>query len=234
VIRRLLPAVLIAASCVALVAPGAAAAATTDKQLARAGVLVLSDFPAGWTTSARAKTPDAELDAAATKIATCKPFIAFGKANKMNPRAKSPNFDQSQSNVTNTVSVYPSDTKAESAIRTFSDQRMPDCLQKLFNTVYEQQLRKDPKTKAQVTSATTSIGAVPDVRIGDEAVAYQGTVDVGLKDGTTQTIGIGFAATRVGKAVAGFSWTSDTDISATLQPAIVTSVKRLQDAQPTG
>jgi len=234
VIRRFVPVLLIAASCFALVAPGAAAATTTDKQVARAGVLVQSDFPTGWTTKARAKTPDSVLDAAAAKIASCKPFIAFSKANKNNPRAKSPNFDHEQANVTNTVSVYASDTKAEASIRTFSDARMPECLQKLFNAVYEKQLEQDKKTAAQVTSVTTAIAPVADVRIGNEAVAYQGTVDIGLKDGTTQTVGIGFAATRVGKAVAGYSWTSDTDISATLQPAIVTSVKRLQDAQATG
>ena len=77
----------------------------------------------------------------------------------------------------------------------------------------------------------TSIAPVADVRIGDEAVAYQGTVDVGFKDGTTLTIGLGIVSARVGDAVVGYSWTSDTDISATLQPAIVKSVSRLQRAQ---
>ena len=217
---------------VALVAP-VAGAATTDKQLARAGVLVQSDFPSGWEASARAKTSDAALDAAAAKVVSCKPFLAFSKANRRNPRAKSPNFEQGQSNVTNSVSVYGSTAKAESAMATFADSRMPDCLQKLFNAEYEKQLERDEKTAAQVTSVNTAIAAVPDVRIGDQAVAYQGTVDIGLKDGTTETIGLGFAASRVDKAVSGYSWTSDTDISATLQPAIVASVTRLQDAQAT-
>jgi hypothetical protein len=36
---------------------------------------------------------------------------------------------------------------------------------------------------------------------------------------------------RVGKLVAGYSWTSDTDVSAALQPAIVASVTRMHDAQ---
>jgi hypothetical protein len=216
---------------VALAAP--AAAATTDKQLARAGVLVQSDFPSGWTASPRAKTSDAALDAAAAKVVSCKPFLAFSKANRRNPRARSQNFEQGQSNVTNSVSVYGSTARAEAAMATFADSRMPDCLQKLFNAEYEKQLERDEKTAAQVTSVTTEIAAVPDVRIGDQAVAYQGTVDIGLKGGTTETIGLGFATSRVGKAVSGYSWTSDTDISATLQPAIVSSVTRLQDAQPT-
>jgi hypothetical protein len=233
VIRRLVLTLLTLGPFGALAAPSAAATGS-DQQIARAGVLVQSDFPTGWTTSARAKTPDAELDAAAARVGSCKPFLAFSRANKKNPRAESPNFDHEQSNVTNTVSVYPSETTAKASIHTFSDSRMPKCLQKLFNAEYGKQLRKDERTASQVKTVTTSIAQVPDVRIGDEAVAYQGTVDVGFKDGSTQTIGIGFAATRVGDAVAGYSWTSDSDISATLQPAIVTSVSRLQDAQSAG
>jgi len=234
VIRRLLPALLVAASCVSLVAPGATAATTTDKQLASTGVLVQSDFPAGWTTKARAKTPDSALDKAAAKIPSCKPFIAFGKANKTNPRAKSPSFDLSHSNVTNSVSVYPSDVKAEATVHTFSDARMPECLQKLFNAAYAMQLQKDEQTAAQVDSISTTIAELPDIRIGDQAVVYQGTVDIYMKDGSTQIVALGFAATRVGRAVAGYSWTSDIDISDVLQPAIVSSVNRLQDAQAAG
>jgi hypothetical protein len=231
VTRRVALAVLAAAMLVVLAAPGAGAA-TSDKQLARAGVLVKSDFPAGWTQRARAKTPDDALDALAAKVVSCKPYLAFSKANRRNPRVNSPTFEQSQSNVTNAVSVYTSVAKAVSAIATFSDPRMPDCLQKVVNAVYEQQFKKDKQTAAQVTSVTTSIAPVPEVRLGDQAVAYQGTVDIGLKDGTTQTIGLGFAKARVGKVVSGYAWSSDTDISATLQPAIVTSVNRLRDAQP--
>jgi hypothetical protein len=223
--------VLLAIVVLLVLAPPGAGAASSDQQLARAGVLVASDFPTGWTQHARAKTPDAALDAAAARIPSCKPFLVFSKVNRKNPRAKSPNFDRGQSNVTNTVSVFASTAKAEAAMGTFSDPRMPDCLQELFESVYEQQLKHDAKTGAQVTSVTTAIAAVPEVHIGDQAVAYQGTVDVGLKNGTTETVGLGFAAARVGQAVSGFAWSSDTDISATLQPAIVASVKRLQDAQ---
>jgi hypothetical protein len=35
---------------------------------------------------------------------------------------------------------------------------------------------------------------------------------------------------RVGEAIAGYSYTADTDISAALQPAIVSSVSRLHAA----
>jgi hypothetical protein len=100
--------------------------------------------------------------------------------------------------------------------------------------VFTQQLKKKSKLTHQLVSVDTSIAPVTDVRIGDEAVAYQGTVDVGFKDGTSQSVGLGIVSVRVGKAVAGYSWTSDSDISAALQPAIVQSVTRLHDAQSAG
>ena len=223
----------IAMLLVALAAPGAAAAtaATTDKALASTGVLVQTDFPAGWTESARTKTSGAALDAAARKVPSCKAFLAFSRAQRKHPRTQSPNFDQSHSNVTNSVSVYPSDAKAEATVADFSAERMPDCLQKLFNAAYAKELRKDPETAAQVDEVSTTIGELPDISIGDQAVVYQGTVDIYMKDGSTQIVALGFAATRVGRAVAGYSWTSDIDISDVLQPAIVGSVARLQDAQ---
>jgi hypothetical protein len=215
-------------------ASAAAAASASDAQLGRAGVLVASDFPAGWTESKRAKSSDTALDAAAAKIASCKPFVAFSKANRKYRRAQSANFDLASSTVTNAVSVYPSAAKAAAVITTFTDERMPACLEKLFDASYQAQLKQNPKTAKTVTSVHTSIAGVPDVHIGDQSIAYQGTVDIGLTDGTTQTVGLGFAAARVGQALAGYSWTSDADISAALQPAIVKSAGRLQAAQATG
>ncbi len=232
-IRRALLIVLVATGAVVSTAVPGRAAGSSEQQIARAGVLVRSDFPSGWKSSTRGQTSDAALDAAAKQVASCQPFLAFSKANKTNPRAKSPNFDHEQSNVTNAVSVYPSTAEAIAAIHVFSDSRLPDCFQRLFSSIFERQLAKGANAD-QISSVNTSIAPVSDVRIGDEAVAYQGTVDVGFKDGTTLTIGLGVVSARVGDAVIGYSWTSDTDISAALQPAIVKSVNRLQKAQSAG
>jgi hypothetical protein len=226
----LLGAVLAGGFAMATAAPGTAAA-SSDQQIARAGVLVRSDFPAGWTRSTRGQTSDTALDAATAKVASCDPFVAFTKLNRKNPRAKSPNFDHDQSNVTNAVSVYPSTAKAVTAIETLADSRLPDCYQRVYSSVTERQLAKNKTYADKIASVDTSIAPVSDVRIGDQAVAYQGTISVTFKDGSRQTIGVGIASARVGDAVVGYSWTSDADISAALQPAIVKSVSRLQRAQ---
>lgn len=234
--RRVVPVALLASFALAAAVPPARAADTTsvkptDKEIARAGVLVLSDFPESWTQSKRSKSSDAVLDAAAAKIKACAPFRAFSTANKRNPHATAPNFDHEKSNVTNAVSVYPTTTKAIAAMRTFADTRLPKCLERLFSGVFDAQLAKNKKLAKQIRSVATNIAPVDGVRIGDQAVVYQGTVDVALKNGTTQRIGLGVLTVRVGDALLGYSYTADTDISAALQPAIVASVDRLQTAK---
>jgi len=208
--------------CVAAVFATAAAGTTTtaagasaDQQLARSGVLQPTDFPAGWQQTPRGPTSDSALDAQAAKIPSCKPFRAFTATNRRQPRAQSENFDEGQSSVTNTVSVFPG------------------CLERVFTAVYRKELAMKPKTAKRLKSVTTTLGRENGIRLGDEAVVYQGTVDVGLKDGTTLTTGLGLVAVRAGRALAGYSYTSDKDISAALQPAIVATVTRLQRAAPT-
>ena len=230
-IRRLVLVVTLVASGAVLTTAVPASAGPSDLQVARTGTLVRADFPTGWTQGKRSQMPDAELDAAAAQVESCAPFLAFSKANRQNPRARSPKFAHDHSDVANTVSVYPSTAKATAAMRTFSDPQLPDCLQPLFSSVFEQQLAKDKDVADLIASVNTVIAPVTDLRIGDEAIAYQGTVDITDKDGTVQTIGLGIVSARVDDAVVSYSWTSDTDISATLQPAIVKSVNRLQRAQ---
>jgi hypothetical protein len=208
------------------------AGTSAAEQLARTGVLQQADFPAGWQQTARGTTSDRELDAQAAKIPICKPFRTFSATNKRQPRAKSENFDEGQSSVNNTVSVFPSTDRAVTAITTFRDARIPRCLERLFTAIYRKELLKKPTTAKQLKSVTTTLGREDGIRLGDEAVVYQGTVDVGLKNGTTQTIGLGLVAVRAGRALAGYSYTSVEDISAALQPAIVASVTRLQRAAP--
>ncbi len=223
---------LVVALVIGATSGAAASGATTAnaKQVAQAGLLRLSDFPTGWKQSPRESSSDKELDARAAKIASCKPFLAFGKANKKNPRVKSPNFDLHQAHVTNAVSVYPSAAKATVAMRSFTDARLPDCFKQLFSAEFKTQLVKDKHVAKQLKSVKVDVGRLDGVQIGDEAIVYQGTVEVGLKDGTVTTIGLAIIAVRVDNAIAGYSYTADTDISAALQPAIVSSVSRLRDA----
>ena len=215
---------------IAATALPALAATSADEQLAEAGVLQLSDFPSGWKQRARGPEADAAVERQAAKVASCNAFSAFAAANRRNPRARSGNFDFGQSNVTNNVSVYPTIAKARAAVTKFRNAKMSRCLEGLSTVVYRRELRARTSIAEQLESVTTEIAREEGIRLGDDAVVYQGTVDVGLENGTTQTVGLGFVTVRVGTALAGYAYTTDTDISAALQPAIVASVTRLQRA----
>ena len=234
--RRVVAVVVVSVAALFATAAGetttTAAGTSTDEQLARTGVLQQTDFPAGWQQTARGPASDTELDAQAAKIPSCKPFRTFSATNRRQPRAKSENFDQGQSSVANTVSVFPSTDRAVAAITTFRDARITGCLERLFTAIYRKELEKEPKTAKQLKSITTNLGRQDGIRLGDDAVVYQGTVDVSLKNGAKQTVGLGLVAVRAGRALAGYSYTFDQDISAALQPAIVASVTRLQRAAP--
>ncbi len=195
---------------------------------------MLSDFPSGWQQGKRSDTSNSELDAKAAKIASCKPYMAFSKANRGNPHQSSPDFSLDHSSVTNAVSVYPSDAKATAAMLVFSDPRLPTCFDRLFTTVFRGELAKNKRVAKQITGVTTDIAPIAGVRIGDEAVVYQGTVTVTLKAGAPQKIGLGVMSVRTGRALVGYSWTSDVGIESALQPAIITSVGRLQKAESAG
>jgi hypothetical protein len=225
------------AVAVAVVAAGGApavgagaASPAAEGAIARAGVLVLSDFPSGWSQVSRPKSSDAALDALAGKFKSCAPFLAFSRTSREHPRVQSPNFDDGQSQVSNSVSVYSSPETASAAMKTFADARMHDCIGRIYTSLFRKELTQSKAVADRIRSVKTSVAPVPDIHVGDEAIAYQGVTDVGLKDGTTQAIGLGIVSTRVGGAVASYSWSADVDISAALQPAIVTSVARLQAA----
>ena len=107
--------------------------------------------------------------------------------------------------------------------------RMPDCLQQLFNAVYERQLRQDKKTAAQLTSVTTDDRAGrrrAHRRRGGRLPGHGRRRHEGRH--APRRSGSGSSPRGSARPSSGYSWTSDTDISATLQPAIVASVSRLQ------
>jgi hypothetical protein len=215
-----------------LTVPGASAA-TDDRQVAQVGVLRLGDFPTGWKQTAPGADAEAGIDAQAAKITRCKPFAEFAKQNRQNPRATSPEFDLDQAHVSNTVSIYPSAARATAAIALVRDSKLPGCLEQLYDAVTRRELLHDKRAKQQFQSVTTKVARERGIRIGDDAVVYQGTVDVRLKNGASQPFGLGFVTVRVGAALVGYAYTADTDISAALQPAIVASVTRLQRDAPT-
>jgi hypothetical protein len=213
-----------------LLAVPVSAATADDRQLAKVGVLQLTDFPTGWKQSAR--RADSSIDTEAAKIRSCTAYVAFRNRFGKNPHAESPLFERGNAGVANKTSVYTTSKRSSAAMKVFGSPDTPRCYEAVASVVYERRLRRDKKVAKQLEGVTTNLARVEGVRIGDDAVVYQGTVDVRSKGGSITTISVGLVGVRVGAALTTYSYTTDTDISAALQPAIVASVTRLQRAAP--
>ena len=216
-----------------LAAEAGAASKANDATVAKAAVLRIDDFPTTWTQKKRDISGDAATERAASEISSCKQFAGFMHANKKNVRALSPDFDLKQSSISNTVNVFPSEKAASSALATFGSGSVPTCLNKLFTALLKAQFAKDKTLSAQIKSIRSQIATAPGVTVGDESVAYAGTLVVSLKNGQGITLEVGNEAVRVGRVVNDFAYTADSDISTVLSDAMNSSTARLVSALST-
>jgi hypothetical protein len=226
-LRRSLLVGVVAASTLTGVSATASGAATADgsandKELATAGVLVASDLPTSYTQAPRDTESDTATTALAKRIPACKKLAAFMTAVKKNPEAKSEDFNQGQTIIDNTVTVFPSATKAKAAMAGFAAAGLPTCFAQLVSKLAQQMGAR----------AQASIKKVNDLTAGDQATAYEGPVAIRAADGSTANLAFGNLAIRIGRAVAVYSYNHDaqTDISADLRTAVENSGSRLQNA----
>ena len=179
--------------------PRRAASRSSDQQTAKAGVLVRSDFPSGWSQAKRDDSSDASVATGRRedpRVHAVREVLARPTSRTRAP--KSPEFTLGQSSVDNTANVFPSVKAATAAMTTFGSSALPACLDKLFTSVFNAQFAADPKTAEQITGLGVKINRLRGIKIGDKAVAYEGVVDVNLTDGSTETIGLGYIAIQVG------------------------------------
>jgi hypothetical protein len=215
----------VGAALVAVVlAPVAGAASTggaTDKEIATAAVLVASDLPATYAQSARDTSSDAQTLKLVVKVAACKKLVAFTTATNKSPEVKSDDFRQGQTQIDNTVSVFSSAAKAKAAVDAYAATGMPGCLGQVVGKIAQQAGGK----------AQSSIKKV-QITAGDQAIAYEGPVQITESDGSTSAIAFGTLVIRVGRGVAVYSYNHDpqVDISSDLRNAVSSSGQRLQSA----
>lgn len=209
---------------IGLIAPAAGAASTagTDRQIAQTGVLVAGDLPATYTQSPRDTSSDKQTEKLARKQSTCKKYVAFRKAVDKYPEAKSEDFDQGQTQIDNSVTVFPTAKQAKAAVKDYAASGIPKCFGKLVGKLAQQ---AGGKAKAKIEK-------VKDVKVGDQSVAYEGPVQITESNGSTATLGFGNLVVRVGRGVLVYSYNHDaqTSITQDLQQAVSASGGRLQAA----
>jgi hypothetical protein len=206
----------------------AAASSAGDRRIAEEGVLTEADFPRGWTSSPRDSSNDSQTEKTAKTIPACKGYLALRAAAKKQPNATSPEFELGDSEIDNTVSVFPTTRSATKATKAFDAPAVPSCINSLFTKVFTEALADDPATSGQIDDIDVDIERAPVAEVADSTTAYEGTVRISARDGSSQTIGVGVAAVRVGRGVTLFSYVVDASGVVELLPSLVdASVARL-------
>jgi hypothetical protein len=131
-------------------------------------VLVASDLPATYPQSARDTASDTKTLKLAAKLAACKKLAAFMTATNKSPEVKSDDFTQAQTQVDNTVTVFSSAAKAKAAVAAYAATGIPGCFGQLVG-----KLAQHAGFRAQ-----SSIKKVPNITAGDQAIAYEGPVQI--------------------------------------------------------
>jgi hypothetical protein len=162
----------------------------------------------------------------------CAPYVTLQKTVASLPQAKSSRFSDESRSIGNEVDVFPTERAASAAILLYAKSSIVGCLENLF----EKQARQDPDLRGSLDDVVVNLERQDIAGLGDDSVVYEGSTRLTGTDGSSQQIGIGSAAVRVGRTVDVVTYTT-TDASPTgssltdvLTPAIDASVSRLRTA----
>jgi hypothetical protein len=227
-LRRSTRALIAAMVVLALAATAAAAGSQArDDAVARAGVLVASDLPAGFAPVGSPATSHADNLRLAKGVDGCGPYLSLQKAVLSLPQAKSSRFSDDTRSIGNEVDVFPTDRAAGAALVLYAKSSVVGCLENLF----EKQTRQDPQLRGSLDDVVVTLDRQDIAGLGDDSVVYEGSIELTGTDGSTNQIGIGSAAVRVGRVIDVVTYsTNGGSVTDVLTPAIDASVSRLRSA----
>ncbi len=155
----------------------ASAALTTDRSLASAANLSLSDFPAGWTSqpASSSKVTSGQYGA---QLASCLGTTPAQLGENDPATVESPDFSDSNNDTASSQVTYnSSDSQVSAAFSLLKSSRLPSCISHVVNEVvsYEVDHPSNPSdtlpSGATVGNATFSQMSFPSY--GDESLAFQ-------------------------------------------------------------
>jgi hypothetical protein len=173
-----------------------------DQADAEAALLVLADFPMGWS-----ETPESDTEAqqnVQAQIAECAGAeepraVDFGGASAETGTFTSP-ADES---VEHTVGVAGSASEAEERMKGLAAPDFATCVHGVYENYFEDQPLPEDATVGELTVALLNVSPV-----GDETIAYRVTVPVDV-GGSTVEVYADVVAVRSGRAVAGLTFGSE-------------------------
>jgi hypothetical protein len=211
-------------STAALAAPSA-----NDGAIARAGVLTLEDFPAGWAPTPSLPSNTSLDQRLVGTIPVCKPFRPLIGLAKTRARARSlSDFTDGGLTVSNAVSVFPDEAHAEVSFNAVKTASLSQCFERLLSQVIRSQARQHEVSLPNLSVIVEP--AKPPLQAGDDQGALAATITA-TANGKEATGYNENVFIRVGRAIDSFTYENDNaPISDYLPTVIDGSVARLQAA----
>jgi len=226
-------AVVVSVAVLSAAGAGIAAAARSpgDQRAANAGLLRLSDFPAGWTASPNTSNDNGSTRKALTRVASCKPFVPLLGTAKAGSRANGKStFGLNGLSMSNSIVVYPTLASANRTFTASESAAFRTCTEQLLQRGLTQQLRQAGQASEVPSFAVTVQLLNPGVSVGDAQSAVGATVTLPTR-GATTSLYIEDIFVRTGRAIDSFAYEDDRDpITDTAPSAITASVTRLEAA----
>lgn len=185
------------------------AAARTDKQIAKSASITKKDVGRGWDTSKHVEDDPSGIPSCADTDAANEDATKY--------EFNSPDFSQGNSEVTNSVFVFPNVKDAKSYLGAFQDPAAIDCL----SAGLEEALADSPDASVSVDELDVSGGPAND------GVGFLATVTIPTEGGEATLI-LEAVAFRVGRGVTGIT-TQNVDEALPITADLATaSIKRLK------
>lgn len=203
---RLARVIAVLAAVVITLAVGAGpAAAASDRQIAAAGVIVASDLPATWVASPPDISGDKEALARAAKTPGCTDYVRFARANQGTTKAASASYTLDDQLISNKSYVYQQPAGADRTMVAISAPTVGGCLGRVFEQTIGAQLETNKRQQRVITGVNVIIAPVDFQAVGDDTVAFDGTVTITLKDKSTQELLVGLLVVRIDRVVTTYS-----------------------------
>jgi len=212
---------------------GAAFGATTghDKAIAQAGVLTLSDFPAGWTQRPQSGGSGAVEAKLVASIPACRPFVPLIANAQTSARATSKSdFSDGVTTVSNDVRVFPTVANALKSFDALASPALTPCFQRLLRAALKEQLVSQGQASTIRITGVSVQHVNPSLGVGDAEGGFAATITV-AGGGQQESVYVEAITVRVGRALDNFSYQDPSGPVSDLVPsAVAASVTRLQAA----
>ncbi|MFA5885224.1 MAG: hypothetical protein WDA60_15340 [Acidimicrobiia bacterium] len=233
--RRVPALIALPLAAIALMLGGAPAfAASGDQQIADQGIIVAGDVPGTWTASPNDTSGDAKNLKVAAKTKGCADYVKFAKANRATTEAVSDDYSSSSDEqISNHSYVHRSAAVAGKVIDAFGSSAVPGCLSNVFTTAIKTQLAKSPKARTSISGVDLTLEPVDLGNTGVPTVAYEGTLSIRLKDGTSQDLDVGLVAVQIDRVILTYSIQAPidaTEIQSVVGTALTNTITRTANA----